>query len=77
MASKKSLNNQIYELQAALERSKKLLGQCMERQAKPPLIFTDASQMHVDLVADDAKEFAHSQYARVFWRFFWRKDFSL
>jgi hypothetical protein len=65
------------ELKAENERLKKLLGQCMERQANPPLIFTDASQMHVDLVADEAQEFAHSQYARFFWRFFWRKDFSL
>jgi hypothetical protein len=84
MATRRSLNDQIYELQVELERNKKLLGQCIERQDKPrhwPSNFTstgwNASQVHVDLVADDAMELAHSQYARIFWKFFWRKDFSL
>jgi hypothetical protein len=76
-SAEQRLKDEIYELQNQLDRSKKLLGQCMERQVNPPVILRPLDQAHLDNECAEAMDFAHSYYKRIFGSIYWRKDYSL
>jgi hypothetical protein len=65
------------ELKAENERLKKLLGQCMERQANPPVILEPLHQEHLDACCDDAMRFAHSRYRNLLGRIYWKRNLSI
>ena len=56
-----------------------MLGQCMERQANPPVVLERLSQEYLDECCEEAFNAAHSEYTRIFGRlcYFNRKDYSL
>jgi hypothetical protein len=65
------------ELKVENERLKKLLGQCMERQANPPVILEPLHQEHLDQCCDDAMRFAHNNYRNLLGRIYWKRDLSI
>ena len=67
----------VEELEAENKRLKKLLGQCMERQINPPVMFEELSQQHLDQCVNEAMEFVHGEYRPLLWHLYWKKDYSL
>jgi len=63
--------------QCAIGRLKRLLGQCMERQASPPVMLTPLDSQHLDNCINEAVEVVHKEYRPLFWRLCWRQDYSL
>jgi|TARA_R110000823_G_scaffold237497_3_gene362967 hypothetical protein len=75
--TRQDLQDDIYELQAELDRSKKLLGQCMERQINPPVMLKALDQEHLDLCCDEAIEVTHMSYRKILGRFYWKMDYGI
>jgi len=67
----------IYELQARCERLEKLLSQAIERQINPPVMLEKIDQDHLDRECNEAMDFAHSQYMKIFFRLYYKRDFGI
>jgi hypothetical protein len=65
------------ELQTELARSKKLLGQCMERQANPKVMLGKISQDFLDRECLAAITSTHNSYSKIFGNLYWKRSFGI
>jgi hypothetical protein len=64
-------------LRAELERSKKLLGQCMERQANPKVMLGKISQDFLDRECFAVITATHNSYSKIFGNLYWKRDLGI
>tara|TARA_R100000789_G_scaffold80529_1_gene75730 strand:- start:903 stop:1136 length:234 start_codon:yes stop_codon:yes gene_type:complete len=77
MTTKQELQDQIYELQVELQRNKKLLGQCMERQSNPKVMLGKINQDLLDRECLVAITATHNSYRKIFGGLYWKKDLEI
>jgi hypothetical protein len=75
MSTKQELQDQIYELQVELQRSKKLLGQALERQNK--LYWSGAFALFDQEHLDREIASALAPYRKIFGSLYWKKDLGI
>lgn len=73
----RELEDDIYELQTALERNQTLLAQALERQNSAPRSLDPLDQHYLDEACGEAITATHSSYRQVVGNLFWKKDLGI